>query len=378
MKFLLLLFILFSPIFIFAQLDSAVYYKNGTAAARNKNYISIEKSIQKNLATPLTIDTEADWEDAFYAIQLINYNPALVNAKIITASKQLSKQTAGFQKSFWTLCYKRFPLQFFTQAKNTIDTTTNYKLMALAGEYILADDKKLNYAKSLLTVLKQKFEKDSLIINSPHFISLVNNCKKNKKDRDAVVDSKAALVEAIPLSFVTSYLPNNTIVFSFQRKNRNYAGLAIVRKQDGSFVKNEDGSYFNVPQLARSINNLPSYLTSGNTPQGVFRMSGFGISKIEAIGTTENLQLTLPVESTKQHFFRDSSITDNNWTIEDYKNILPKKWRKNKNLLEAYYAGLAGRYEIIAHGTTINQRATLLSSHTHNGLLMHQRNLEYC
>jgi hypothetical protein len=355
MKFLLLLFILFPHIFIFAQPDSAIYYKNGTAAARNKNYISIEKSIQKNLATPLTIDTEADWEDAFYAIQLINYNPALVKAKIIIASTQLSKQTAGFQKSFWTLCYKRFPLQFFTQAKNTIDTTKDFKLMALAGEYILADNKTLNYASTIYNKIYVLFEKDSTLKTNPFILSLTGNCRYAMGYATETLQQRSLnLLKYLPDFLKTTYLPNNTIIFSFQRKNRNYPGLAIVRKPNGSFVKNATGSYFNVPQLARSINNLPSYLTNGNTPQGVFRMSGFGISKIEAIGVTENLQLSLPVESTKQHFFRDSAIGGNNWTMDDYKKMLPKNWRKNLPLYEAYFAGLAGRNEIIAHGTTIN------------------------
>jgi hypothetical protein len=353
MKLFFFLFLLCSPIFIFAQSDSAVYYKNGTAAARNKNYSSIQKSIQKNLAYTLTIDTETDWEDGFFAIQLINYSTALVKSKISIASKQLSKQTLSFQKSFWTTCYKRFPIQFFTQAKNTIDTTKDYKLMALAGEYILADNAKLNYAKILFGILKQKFEKDTALFKSPHFISLVRSCKQVIK-KDDLKESKETLSITIPLFLDKSYLPNNVIVFSFQRKNRNYLGLTIVRNQNGSFVVNEDGSYFNVPQLARSVNNLPSYLTSGNTPQGVFRMSGFGVSKLEAIGTTENLQLTLPVETTKQHFFRDSGISDNNWTIEDYEQILPKKWNGKREMYDAYYAGLAGRNEIIAHGTTIN------------------------
>ena len=355
MKFLLLLFLLIFPTFIFAQADSAIYYKNGTTAARNKNYLSIQKSIQKNLAAPLTIDTEADWEDAFYAIQLINYNPTLVKAKIITASTQLSKQTISFQKSFWTLCYKRFPIQFFTHAKNTIDTTIDYKLMALAGEYILADNKKLNYASTIFNKIYALFEKDSSLKTNPFILSLTGNCRYAMGFATETPQQRSLnLLKFIPDFLRANYLPNNTIVFSFQRKNRNYPGLAIVRKPNGSFVKNATGSYFDVPQLARSVNNLPSYLTSGNTPQGVFRMSGLGVSKIEAIGVTPNLQLTLPVEGTKQHFFRDSSIVDNNWTIDDYKKILPKNWRKNLPLYEAYFAGLAGRNEIIAHGTTVN------------------------
>ncbi len=353
MKLFFFLFLLCSPIFIFAQSDSAVYYKNGTAAARNKNYSSIQKSIQKNLASTLTIDTETDWEDGFFAIQLINYTTALVKSKISIASKQLSKQTLSFQKSFWTTCYKRFPIQFFTQAKNTIDTTKDFKLFSLASEYVLADYNKLNYRNNILDAIKRLVIKDTLAAYSPHLVGVINKIRDiyyKKNNQDFSVN----LEEAIPAFLSKNYLLKNTIVFSFQRKNRNYPGLAIVRKQDGSFVKTENGSYFNIPQLARSINNLPGYLTSGNTPQGVFRMSGFGISKIEAIGGTENLQLTLPVESTKEHFFRDSNIIYKEWTIDNYKNILPKICKDNIAFHEAFYAGLAGRNEIIAHGTTVN------------------------
>ncbi|MBP6431236.1 MAG: hypothetical protein KA319_05675 [Ferruginibacter sp.] len=356
MKFLLPLFLLFISASIFAQTDSAVYYKNGTTAAREKFYNNaIKNSIQKKLAIKLTTDSEEDWEDAFYTIQLLNYNPSLVLPQISKAAKQLSKQSISFQKSFWTLCYKRFPIRFFAQAKNTIDTTKDFKLMALAGEYILADNKKLNYAGILFKKIDGFIKSDTALKTNAFLISLAANSRYALGFAKETLQQRSLnLLKFIPDFLVPNYLPNNTIVFSFQRKNRNYPGLAIVRKQDGSFVKNEDGSYFNVQQLARSVNNLPSYLTSGNTPQGVFRMSGYGISKIEAIGVTENLQLTLPVESSKQHYFKDSLIVDNNWTIEDYQKILPKNWRKNLPLYEAYFAGLAGRNEIIAHGTTVN------------------------
>jgi hypothetical protein len=341
---------------LFSQVDSFAYYKNGTQEARTKFYTTIvKKSIQKNLALPLTIETEENWETAFYAIQLVNYNPSLVINQINTAAKQLNKQTVNFQYAFWTLCYKRFPLTYFTQAKKTIDTTSNYKLMALAAEYILANETKLNYAKNIFTKVESLVKKDTLLKLNPFLISLASNARFALDFAKEIPQQRALnLLKYIPDFLNPSYLPGNVIVFSFQRKNRNYSGISLVRKHDGSFVLNEDGSYFNVPQLTRSINNLPTYLTSGNTPQGVFRMSGFGKSKIEAIGATENLQLTLPVETTKQHFFRDSSSTNNEWKVDDYKKILPKNWQKNLPLFQAYFAGLAGRNEIIAHGTTVN------------------------
>ncbi len=355
-KTILFFFFIFCYSNIFCQADSVIYYKNATSSARAKFYTNtVKNSIQKNLALPLNIETEENWKDAFYAIQFLNYNPSLVIAKVSVAAKQLNKQTTSFQKSFWTICYKRFPIRFFTQAKNTVDTTTDYKLMALAGEYILANEDKLKYASTIFTKIDKLLKKDTVLKLNPFLVSLATNARYALHYAYETPQQRALnLLKFIPDFLNANYLPNNVIVFSFQRKNRNYPGIAIVRKQYGSFVLNEDGNYFNVPQLARSVNNLPTYLTSGNTPQGVFRMSGFDKSKLEAICATENLQLTLPVETTKQHFFRDSSITNNDWGFDDYKNILPKNWRKNLPLYEAFFAGLAGRNEIIAHGTTVN------------------------
>jgi hypothetical protein len=127
-----------------------------------------------------------------------------------------------------------------------------------------------------------------------------------------------------------------------------------VRNASGAFIKNDDSSFFSVPQLARSMSSLPGYLTNGNTPQGVFRMYGFEKSKIAFIGPTENIQLSLPVEASRRHFFKDSLLLDEAWDTRDYKAVLPKTWATYFPLYEAYYAGLAGRTEIIAHGTTID------------------------
>ena len=44
------------------------------------------------------------------------------------------------------------------------------------------------------------------------------------------------------------------------------AGLAIVRDADGRFVRNVDGSLFNVAQYALARTNLPGTITNGNTP----------------------------------------------------------------------------------------------------------------
>jgi hypothetical protein len=151
-----------------------------------------------------------------------------------------------------------------------------------------------------------------------------------------------------------NFLPNQIVMFSFQRKNRDYPGMVLIRNAAGNFITDSLGNIFNVPQLARGISNLPFYLTNGNTPQGIFRMYGFGVSMSNFIGPTPNVQMGMPVEISMKNFLDDSTILDSNWTIDRYQKLLPKKLKDYLPLYHSYYAGLAGRSEIIAHGTTID------------------------
>ncbi len=114
------------------------------------------------------------------------------------------------------------------------------------------------------------------------------------------------------------------------------------------------GTFFSVGQLARSGSNMPGYVSLGNTPQGIFRMDGFDTSKSYFIGPTTNLQLTMPFEYKASHFYQDSTLTDTVWTQEKYAELLPKSFKNYHPLFGTYYAGKAGRNEIICHGTTID------------------------
>ena len=154
--------------------------------------------------------------------------------------------------------------------------------------------------------------------------------------------------------FKKEYLKGNTIVYSIQRKNRNYPGLVLIKDTGGNFVTNNNGVIFTVPQLARSLSSLPFYITNGNTPQGIFRMDGFDKSRSNFIGPSENIQLTMPVETSIKHFLKDSSITDTVWRKEWYGKLLPKSLSAYDPLYESFYAGTIGRTEIIAHGTAVD------------------------
>jgi hypothetical protein len=183
--------------------------------------------------------------------------------------------------------------------------------------------------------------------NNPILFSLSNYLVE---PMSKCIDKRPPLTDLLS----ADYGKDNTVIFSLQRADRNYTGLVIVRKPDGKFVRNEDGTIFNVPQLARARTNLPSYITNGNTPQGIFSIQGVGVSKDESIGRTTNIQLIMPFETSKNIFIHSSNSSDTSWYLQSYKNLLPLSWRNYFPIYESFYAGKAGRTEIIAHGTTID------------------------
>jgi len=76
-----------------------------------------------------------------------------------------------------------------------------------------------------------------------------------------------------------------------------------------------DGSIFSVPQLARSISNLPGFLTNDSTPEGIFSLQGIDTSKNVFIGPTTNIQLVLPFETAPNQFFHKSDLDDSVFTL---------------------------------------------------------------
>ena len=334
-----------------AQPIAVPVYKGALKANREKTYTYIvNTSIIKNLSLALTDDTEADWQDAFYAMELIRYKQPWVNQKIKIAFDDIENRSAGFKRALMELVYANYTWEFKTPINNLFLNTNNAKIFAMCAEYLLRADKSLaNINKTGSIIYNKKAEN----FDNPATASFILYellwpiMQKAEKESNKVKLKLNLLLQK-------DYLKHHTVVYSFQRKNRNYPGLVIIKDTNGNFITDDKNIIFSVPQLARSINNLPGYLTNGNTPQGIFRMYGFGTSKIDAIGTTENLQLTMPLETDVQHFLKDSSITDSVWTPELYQQLLPKALQKYHPLFQSYYASAIGRTEIIAHGTTLD------------------------
>ncbi|MEP7110086.1 MAG: hypothetical protein ABI760_18975 [Ferruginibacter sp.] len=342
-KIFILSLVLGFSITAFAQRDSTVYFKGAIKENRERLQRNIIRyTITRNLSLPLNDDSEENWMDAFGGMELLRYRSPWADGRINMAFDSIEKRSTGFQRALLELAYACYPDRFVKQVTSFINVSTDARVFAMSAEYLLLNNKipvaGINLEKSKGQLVKN--EKDEAIRRQLFYHLQHLDHKENCISITGMVGP--------------DFLENHTLLYSFQRKNRNYPGLALIRDPAGNFIKDENGSIFSVPQLARSINNLPGYLTNGNTPQGIYRMYGFDTSKSNFIGPTTNIQLTMPFETSLRHFFSDSSITDSVWTEEWYKKLLPGIFKNCGPLFESFYAGKAGRTEIIAHGTTVD------------------------
>lgn len=340
MKFLLGLICIF---FFNGTAFSQLFFKGALKANQEKLYRNlVQHSINENLSLPLTDSTEENWQEAFSSLEVCRYRSIWVDAKVDSAAEFMQSRSLSFQRSALEFLYSLYPEKYYRQVKFLLMQTTDAKLFAMCAAYILQSSHAAEDQSFLSVKTKQQLGLqpanpilEQLLYYTDHF---------NEK------------LSTPPLSafFTKDYLPGKVIVFSFQRKDRNFPGLVMVRDKNGNFITDSLGNYFNVPQLALSNSNFPGFLTNGNTPEGIFRMKGYDVSRSTFIGPTVNVQLTMPFERTPKHFYEDESMTDTTWNLSFYKNLLPDPWKSYYPLYQSYYAGKAGRTEIIIHGTTLN------------------------
>ncbi len=323
---------------IVAQSTEIPYATFTTEKNRTKEYRNLVNSINKNLSYDLSDSTEENWQNAFYALELLNYHSPWIDNRIRLAFVSIEKRSYSFQRAFLELIYANYKAVFIKQITTFLKQTKHPKLLAMCAEYLFLHSGKEKNA-ALISKKIEELTSDTAVLNpEPFFTILQNKLGAGKIQRPALHDLLSS-----------SFLKDEIILFSFQRKNRNYPGIAMVREKDGRFTKDQTGNYFSVPQLARSMSNMPGYLTNGNTPQGIFRMTGLAISKSNFIGPTTNIQMIMPFEIPEGEPDSVSEIFAKN-----YATLLPVSWQKYEPAYEVYFAGLAGRTEIIAHGTTVN------------------------
>lgn len=319
------------------------FYSQATLKSEREKFLeeTINQTINQSLLLPLSDSTESQYISAFWAMELIQFRNQITDAAIKNSIIDFHKQSTSFQRALLEVLYSLYQNEYVNEVKNLIPSLSNSKLFAMCIHY-LKDDLPLDSFKQLTHEFESKFlrpEEDPII-------------KMLKFDLQSEFKRKVNIPPLIDL-LRKDFGSDKIIIYSFQRVNRDYPGLLIIKKSDGKFLRDETGEIFSVPQLARAISDLPGYITNGNTPEGILSIRGKDVSKNIFIGPMLNLQTVLPFEVKPFDYFHNE-LKDSIWKSELYSNLLPESWKDYLPIYEAYYAGKAGRNEIIAHGTTID------------------------
>ncbi len=342
MKYHILLFILLSfSVSIFAQptAGDSVFSKVTTKKARAARYsYLLDTTIRLYLMDPLNDDNEGEWNEAFWGMELMQYKDDFTKQKLAVAWSKAVQRSDEFQMNLLETTFSLYTKEFKPQVLQLMHQTKSLGIFIRCAEYVLRADP-VNGKATIATLIQKKFPADT------------STGMELLKSRIAI--KKLQPLPPLKDIFSKDFLSGQTVIYSLQRSNREYAGLVIIRQPDGSFLKDSSGNYFHTSQLAKAITAYPFYITNGNTPQGILRFSGFDVSRLLFIGPTPNLQLQLPFEASTSAFFADSTLNVP-WTVALYASLLPASWKNYDGIYQSFYAGKMGRSAVIMHGTTID------------------------
>jgi hypothetical protein len=311
--------------FAFAQQTLPRFYF-ASKQCRDSVSFQLQQQVQRTIQLPFNNNTYDQWISAYWAMELMLYKPLRYEAILPNHIMEIPKLGPGFQRAFFEMLYTLYPGEFSNEVKLIWQKLRSDKVKAMALEYLA------------LSRTEVDVNADEAFVKSIYFPTYQS--VRNKASQP--LPSKNVFLDA-------SFLNGQTVLCSFQSTDRNIPGYLMIRTADGRWLKDGNGKEYRFPQFARAINNLPFYLTNGNTPQGLYRINGFDTSDNNWIGPTTNLQMCLPFEKAQQPFFGNDTAYQ-----FFYEKLLGDSLKQYQSLWESFTAGKIGRTEIIAHGTTID------------------------
>jgi hypothetical protein len=329
----------------FGQLNREAIY---TDFVLYQKRVSLEKDLReriiaKTFSLPLDSNTEYKYASACDAVtQFLFANRDVEKGfrKLFFYYDTLEYDT---KKSFLEALYAVYPKDFKENVQTVIEKENDPRLFSICAVYLSRCDTSVYNANLLKIKMVEKF---------PGYDTLpvVAELEKYLNYHNAFIQKKLPDIKEL---FKYQQNTRQKIIYSFQRYNRDYPGIAIVQNADGRFVKDANARLLIFEQLARSGSDLPYFITNGSTPQGIYSIQGTNISHNHFIGPTPNLQLIVPFENKWEKYFQQDWNPTKDSLIQ-YKNLLPPNWRDFEPMMEAWEAGKIGRTAIIAHGTAID------------------------
>jgi len=305
----------------------------------NKNLI--DSTILKTIAEPPDTHNIEAWKSTCWAMGHAGYRDEVTEKAVKKALGCFESMDLSLLRALLEVSYGLYPGEFIPEIRKILHHTDDPKLFAMAGLYLNRAEFSLETAIEIRDLLIDKF---SHIPDNP-ILEMFRAELHFKPDRPP-----------LDLILSTDFLPGSPVFYTFFRQNRDYPGMTILRKSNGQFMTDKKtGELWQFTHLGRSNSGLPGYITNGNTPEGLFSIRGISISDNVFIGPTPVVELAMPGEISPKEFFHGSA-DDTVWTRQLYMSILPRLWFQYLPVYTTYYAGMAGRSEIVAHGTTIDPK----------------------
>lgn len=301
-----------------------------------------ERTIRETFTQPLDSNSEDKYREACWAISQFLFRSREIEKGFGTMFHNYRKLEMATKRSFLEAVYASYSSEYKKEISQLILTEPVPKLFAMQAVYLYRLDPNLATSMALRNLIKQQF----LGYEEQIILTELDNYLQN---HSRLVSERLPDLNAL---FQQQKINGQKIIYSFQRWNRDYPGLAIIQNADGSFAKEGDGKLLAFEQLARSGSDLPYFITNGSTPQGIYSIQGTEVSHNLFIGPTPNIQLVMPNEADSVFWHTEYDSSKDGLT--NYLDLLPASWRSYAPMTEAFYAGKAGRTEIIAHGTTID------------------------
>jgi hypothetical protein len=313
------------------------------AAERTQLEQNLRQKIKQAIIQPLEPSTEAAWLEALWAMELMQIKDKEIEAalanKVLQRYGQLSLEA---KRQSLEAIYCLYPTGFQDAIRGLWEQERNPKLFAMMTHYLQRTDGSKKIQQKAQALLRKNLAADA---DHPIVHCLQKDLESTRAQRTA---KRPPLQDLLQHSFPAQAW----VLFSFQRTNRDFPGLTLIRQPNGQFVREANGQLFHIPHLARAVSNLPGYLTHGNSPQGVLSILELTTTDNIYIGPSAMLNMVLPYEVPLAQYHHQVAVGSSE--EEAYRNLLPSSWQTYFPIWEAYYAGKAGRTEIFAHGTTIN------------------------
>ncbi len=219
--------------------------------------------------------------------------------------------------------------------------TEDPKLYAMAVNYLWKTKLDANYFKELT------LSRFSAKLDHPIIAAFLGNL-------DMAINGRPALP---PLKDLLEFKKDSSVfrMYFFVRNDRAHSGRIVFRKTNGEFLRDSAGKVLTLPYFAMALPNMPGYITNGNSPQGCFAVTGVYNSPAKLIGPTPRIRIFMPSETDNKTFYNNYKLNGKD-DRELYLSLFPESWWNYFPVMETFYAGKAGRNDIVMHGTTVDQR----------------------